>query len=294
MNNFKYQNKTKTSEEAMNSFKDFKKVMKKHNAISSAYKKVWKYSIVSSAVAGILVTAYLLYPSIEEPKKEVHTSVLSGPVKNKTKKQIQNQNIHFTPVKTTVNPPAKEAIKAPTETVTSVALEKERVISNSDVKVEEYNNHKESKPLKSPSKSASILSRENTNSNAWYTLNEKPREEIIKLPTLLVSNTAWPRKMKKAKLIKSPSITTVYESINQEIPIVNGMAYITTSTSKNKPKGHKLNGNYFPPGLIREIHKTSKSCILLLKDVEILIPGRGRVNIGDREIKINTDNQYIN
>ncbi len=294
MNNFKYQKKSKPSDESMNSFKDFKKVMKKHNAISSAYKTVWKYSIISSAAVGILVTTYLLYPSVEESKKEVHTSVLSRPIKNETKKQTQNQNIHFTPTKTTAHPLVKEAIKAPTETINSVTREKERVVSNSDDNTEKHSNHKELKPLKSPLKSTSILRRENTKPNAWYTLNEKPREEIIKLPTLLVSNTAWPKRMKKAKLIKSPSITTVYESINQEIPIVNGMAYITTSTSKIKPIGHKLNGNYFPPGLIRDIHKTSKSCVLLLKDIELLIPGRGRVNIGDREIKINMDNQRVN
>tara|TARA_B100000459_G_C8551719_1_gene189810 strand:+ start:49 stop:933 length:885 start_codon:yes stop_codon:yes gene_type:complete len=294
MNNFKYQNKTNTSEEKMNSFKDFKKVMKRHNAISSAYKKVLKYSIISSAAAGILVTAYLLYPSIEEPKNEVQTSILSGLVKKKTEKQIQNQNIQFNPVKTPANPIVKEVIKPTTETVTSFAVEKERMESNFDDNTEEYINHKELKPLKSPSKNASILSLEKINSNSWYTLNELPREETINLPTLLVSNTAWPKKITKGKLIKSPSITSVYENINQEIPIVNGMAYITTSTSKNKPLGHKLNGNYFPPGLIREIHKTNKSCILLLKDIEILIPGRGRINIGDREIKINTDNQYIN
>jgi hypothetical protein len=294
MNNFKYQKKSKPSEEEMNSFKDFTKVIKKHNAISSAYKKVWKYSITSSVAAGILVASYLLFPSVEEHKKEVQDSVLIGLSENKTKKQITNQNIHIKPIKAIANPPEKKAMLTPIERVTSVALEKEKVVTNSDDKTEDFNNLKELQLLKSPSKSAPIFSLESTNSNSWYTLNEKPQEEIIKLPTLLVSNVAWPKRMKKTKLIKSPSITTLYESINQEIPIVNGMAYITTSFSKKKPKGHKLNGNYFPPGLIRDIHKTSKSCILLLKDIEIVVPGRGRVNIGDREIKINTDNNRIN
>ncbi len=294
MNNFKYQKKSKSSDESMNSFKDFKNVMKKHNVISSAYKKVWKYSIISSAAAGILITSYLLYSSVEVSEKEFQTSASSDPVKNKTKKQFQNQNILFTPVKTTVNLHEKQAIKAPKETVTSVSVEKEIVVSNFDDEIEEDIKYKKLKPLKSPSKSRSISRRKNNNLNAWYTLNEKPLEEIIKLPTLLISNTAWPKNIKKSKLIKSPSITTVYESINQEIPIVNGMAYITSSTSKNKPRGHKLNGNYFPPSLIRDIHKTSKSCILLLKDIELIIPGRGRVNIGDREIKINMDNHRIN
>jgi hypothetical protein len=278
----------------MNSFKDFKNVMKKHNAISSAYKKVWKYSVISSVTAGILVTSYLLYPSLEVSEKEFHNSTSSRPVKNKAKQQIQNQNILFTPLNTKVNLNEKQAIKATKETVTSVSMEKEIVLSNSDDEIEEDISYKQLKPLKSPSKSGFTSRRENNNTNAWYTLNEKPREEIIKLPTLLVSNKAWPKNINKAKLITSPSITTVYQSINQEIPIVNGMAYITSSTSKDKPQGHKLNGNYFPPSLIRDIHKTSKSCILLLKDIELIIPGRGRVNIGDREIKINIDNHRNN
>tara|TARA_Y100000589_G_scaffold324457_1_gene360683 strand:+ start:484 stop:1368 length:885 start_codon:yes stop_codon:yes gene_type:complete len=294
MNNFKYQNKNNTSEEEMNSFKDFKKVLEKHKHISSAYKKLWKYSIISSAAAGILVTAYLLYPSAGEPQKEAHISILSVPVKNKIKKQIQNQNFHITPEGTLANPLVQEAKKPRIETVISFTQGKKSVESNFDDKTEDQVNHKELKPIKSPSKNKSSTSLEISNSNSWYVLNELPREEILKLPTLIISNSAWPKKIMKEKLIKSPSITTVYESINQEIPIVNGMAYITTSNSKNKPIGHKLNGNYFPPGLIREIHKIEKSCILLLKNIEILIPGRGRINIRDREIKINMDNEYTN
>ena len=85
----------------------------------------------------------------------------------------------------------------------------------------------------------------------------------------------------------------LYQGINREIPIVNGTAYITTEDATEKPIGHKLKGNVFPPGLIREIHKSSEASILLLKDIEFFIPGRGRINAGDLKIKIHQDKKYL-
>ena len=298
MNNFKYQKKIKPSEETINSFRDFKKVLKKHNAISSAYKTILKYSIISTAAAGSLIAAYFFYPKSENQKSEEYSTILSNPIKQKSQENTHQKSIdkieykpNITSKTTSTNNSEKESNTA----VSSISVDKEERLSIPNNQEKPLNNDEEEiKSTNKLSKTYQVADNDNEEIKAWYTLNEKPKEEIIRLPTLLVSNIAWPKRMKKAKLINSPSIKMVYQSINQEIPIVNGMAYITTSTSIEKPAGHKLNGNFFPPGLIREIHKTSKSCILLLKDVEILIPGRGKINIGDREIKINTDNHYIN
>ena len=48
MNNFKYQKKTNTSDEAINSFRDFDKVLGKHKAISAAYKSIWTYIFIAT------------------------------------------------------------------------------------------------------------------------------------------------------------------------------------------------------------------------------------------------------
>ncbi len=270
MNNFKYQKETKTSEEVINSFKDFDKVLNKHKSISSAYKSVWKYAYLSTAVVGISVTALLFSPENNEnklPETNLGSTIqeitrAEAPPKQSEKKRNQSTPVSASEVRikntTHGNLPKNEEIIT-TVNAKDVTIRKSEVIEK---KIE-------------PEK--------------WYILNEKPEKDIIKLPTLYVSNKAWPKKINKTSIIKSPNIMAFYESISQEIPIVNGTAYITTDDAAEKPIGFKLNGNTFHPGLIREVHKMKNSCVLLLKNIVLHIPGRGRVNIGDRRIEISSN-----
>ncbi len=272
MNKFKYQKKTNTSDESINSFRNFDKVLGKHEAISGAYKSIWKYIFIATGAAGISTTAFFLYPEHAEnnlSKKISQITVQESPKvivpvqhNEKPKKEIVQVSDYNNNTKksTSVNPENKKK---------SIIEGKIKKVSISEPKVLE----KEIAPEK------------------WFTLNEKPEKEIIKLPTLFVSNVAWPKKIEKTVLIKSPNIMAFYQSINQETPIVNGTAYITTENATEKPIGYKLSNSTFPPGLIREIHKTKSSSILLLKNIVLHIPGRGRVNIGDRKIEINQKKQ---
>ena len=272
MNNFKYQKKTKPSEEVVNSFKDFDKVLNKHKSISSAYKSIWKYVFIATGAAGISITTLFFYPESNEndlPKTNLSTTIQESTIADVPPQKNKKTKHESVPVlesessikKTTpVNVQKNEEVMIPVKTK-KVSLEKSEGVE------------------------------ERIELEKWYTLNEKSEKEIIKLPTLFVSNEAWPKKIKKTNLVKAPNIMAFYQSINQEIPIVNGTAYITTDDASEKPIGYKLSGNTFPPGLIREIHKTENSCILLLKNIVLHIPGRGRVNIGDRRIEINLKNK---
>ena len=93
----------------------------------------------------------------------------------------------------------------------------------------------------------------------------------------------------KTELIKFPNINALYTSVAREIPIVDGMAYVTSNSSKQKGIGVRLKGSNFPPALIRAIHKADNESVLLLKDLKLFIPGKGYINIGDKKIDIFSD-----
>jgi len=277
MNNFEYQKKAKTSEEAANSFKDFNKVLKKHNSISSAYKSIWKYVFITTGLAGASVVFLFFYTNSYENNLPKNTS--KNAIQTSIKKEIKHHNIERLQQKKDIE-----------------VIVVENVISE-PVRPEKKEQKKESGTLIDSNEFLvfdTTKFEKETHLDTWYTLNEKPEKEIIKLPTLFVSNIAWPNNIDKTKIVKLPSIIAFYEKINQEIPIVNGTAYITTDDATEKPIGYKLNGNIFPAGLIREIHKADETCILLLKNIEMYIPGRGRTNIGDKRIEINLDKKYLN
>ncbi len=274
MNNFKYQKKNKSSEEAMNSLKDFDKVLDKHKTISTAYKSIWKYVFIATGAAGISITALFIYTKPTENN-------LSNSIPKIT---IQEQ------VKADTPPNQNEL---PQDEFIKVVRESHVVKSNGNINTNKNEKSIVTEELNTVSIIDSTHVKKDVPIETWYTLNEKSEKEIIQLPTLFVSNEAWPVKIDKTTLVKTPKVMAFYQEINQEIPIVNGIAYITTENATEKPIGHKLKGNVFPPGLIREIHKSNETSILLLKDIELFIPGRGRINAGDLKIKINQDKKYL-
>jgi acyl-CoA synthetase (AMP-forming)/AMP-acid ligase II len=121
--------------------------------------------------------------------------------------------------------------------------------------------------------------------NNWYQLKEIETNKTW-VPTLYVSKLEWPEKLTQSELTRFPSINAIYKSVAKEIPIVDGLAYITKRNSKKRPKGYKISGNNFSPNLIRALHKAEKNSILLFKDITLFIPGKGRINIGDKIIDI--------
>lgn len=283
MNNFKYQKKPNTSEKSMNDFKDFNKVLDKHNGIVTSYKALWKWAIITTSSIGILAGLWFLTPSKQikpqkivtektqisvQPKKVIQEKL---PVKGDV---AQPEIIKKQPLVQNAEIPKK--ISKPTyltqvEKIEKPIEQKENFVKESKIEPAEVH---ESKP------------------EVWYTLNELPEKERIKLPTLFVSKTAWPSELTKTALVKSPKINAIYQSINRETPIVKGQAYITSKNQTQKPTKFNLKGDNFSPGLIRAIHKAQPNSILLLKNVTVFIPGQGYVNLGDRSIEIKLDKNY--
>ncbi len=283
MNDFKYQKKTNKSDDDLMAYKDFNKVLEKHGAISSSYKLVKKWAIISSA--GLAIGAGTIFFNLNKEEEIIATS-------NPTE-------IAFTSNKATIIP-TNNLIEEETPIV------KENHALTSMVEVQEKEVVFEEKPTPKEQElketqvvnenkdyqDSSAFKEQSFKPEVWYTVNEIPEKEKVKLPTLFVSKLAWPEKLTKTELVKFPHINALYKSVTREIPIVDGIAYITTNNSKQKENGVRLKGNNFPPALIRAIHKSDENSVLLLKDIKLFLPGKGYVNIGDKKIDIVMDRNY--
>lgn len=282
MNDFKYQKKTNQSDDDLMAHKDFSKVLQKHEAISNSYKLVKKWAIISSAGIAIL-TGVILFGSNrnEEPKENSITNQAANNQENQTIQPsfiASEEMVQSTPVEEIVN--------------TSIIPTEKKTEIKAVVEIEESNNKE---PIVEVEKTATTLTESKSEvfePEVWYNVNELPEQEKIKLPTLYVSKLAWPDHLTKTELVKFPNINAVYKSVAREIPIVDGMAYITANDSKIKEQGIRLKGNSFPPALIRAIHKSDENSILLLKDIKLFLPGKGYINIGDKKIDIMLDKNY--
>ena len=282
MNDFKYQKKTNKSDDDLMAYKDFNKVLQKHSVIKSSYNLVKKWAIISSA--GIAIGAAFIFFNLNEEEAV---------------KPSNSVELTATPEKATIIP-AKNLIVEETSiikenpNITNIVEIQEKDITTKEKIAPKEREFKESEVINENEDSQdSVLFKEQSfKPEVWYTVNELPESEKVKLPTLFVSKLAWPEKLTKTELVKFPNINDLYKSVAREIPIVDGMAYVTTNDSKEKENGIRLKGNNFPPALIRAIHKSDKNSVLLLKDIKLFLPGKGYVNIGDKKIDIVIDRNY--
>lgn len=287
MNDFKYQKKTKNSEEVMNSFKDFNQVLDKHKAISTSYKAVWKWAIAATSAVAVIVGLFMFNDNSESNnltpvaviKLEEKTETIPVSV-TQTKPVIvlaKNESPIESKVKVIKEVEPKKQIKI-TKPKRSVKKQQNIAITKKESKIE--------------IDTAKIIKEREDKLETWFSVNEKTPEERITLPNLYVSNFRWPNAIDKTQLVKSPTINAMYSGVARQIPIVGGKVYITELNSKVKPKGYSLKEGNFPPELIREIHRSGDNAILLFKDVKLLIPGRGPISVGDLQVKIQLDKNY--
>lgn len=283
MNDFKYQKKTNKSDDDLMAYKDFNKVLQKHSAIKSSYKLVKKWAIISSAglTIGAAFVLFNLYKKEEIVKSSNSIDIAALPEKA-TIIPVNNLTIEETPI-----------VKENHNITNVVEIQERKIISKENIKpIEEESKETESDIENEDSQDSLVFKEQSFKPEVWYTVNELPETEKVKLPTLFVSKLAWPDQLTKTELVKFPNINALYKSVAREIPIVDGMAYITTNDSKEKENGVRLKGNSFPPALIRAIHKSDENSVLLLKDIKLFLPGKGYVNIGDKKIDIVTDRNY--
>lgn len=284
MNDFKYQKKANKSDEDLLPYKDFNTVMQKHNAMASSYNLVKKWAIISTAGLAVVTVAILF--GMSDKNEEV------------TEHPIEIEAIQDTPSAIQPSLLAKEGAEvlvAQQEEITSINIvpETKPVFINEKSKSNEQENESVEVVNEKLEERDTLIKTSNAfEPTVWYTVNEIPDNERIKLPTLFVSKLAWPDQLTKTELVKFPNINALYKSVAREIPIVDGTAYITTNNSTYKESGIKLKGNNFPPGLIRAIHKADENAVLLLKDIKLFLPGKGYINIGDKKIDIVIDQNY--
>ncbi len=283
MNDFKYQKKTNKSDNDLIAYKDFNKVLQKHSAIKSSYNLVKKWAIISSAglTIGAAFVLFNLYKK-EEIVKSSNSIVIAALPEKAAIIPVNNLIIEETPI-----------VKENQNVTNVVEIQEKEIISKEKIKpIEEEPKETESDIENEDSQDSLVFKEQSFKPEVWYTVNELPETEKVKLPTLFVSKLAWPEKLTKTELVKFPNINALYKSVAREIPIVDGMAYITTNDSKEKENGIRLKGNSFPPALIRAIHKSDENSVLLLKDIKLFLPGKGYVNIGDKKIDIVMDRNY--
>lgn len=287
MNDFKYQKKDETSDEKIMSYKDFGYVMEKHRVITKSYAHVWKWSVSSSLVLGAAITGWMLWSNnqVNEP--------VSSPI------IVNERNIDFTPVNAISSIEVQEIDEIESqekvlETITAAEIKQTTVKNTSvDQKESEIRDIIESETnLVSETDSLSINTVKAEEPNVWYSVNELPEKEKINLPTLYVAKLPWPGELTKSELIKHPVINTIYKSVGREIPIVDGKVFITEINAEEPTDFHSLKSNNFPPALIRDIHTAGDNSVLLIKDLTLFIPGKGRVNMGDKLIMIKSDKKF--
>ena len=275
MNDFKYQNKPEVTDKVINDFKDFGQVLEKRNAIAKSYTRVKKWTISASVFTAITL-GIIVGLNIKELKNPV----------------IKNQD-PITSAGSFITQPVLASIKTTQPEIKVIeAKNKLSVIVNQTVKQntkEEIVDQKETKSevgVFENQEDVSINKKPKQESNNWFTLSEIPINNRPSLPTLYISKLAWPNSLPKKDLVKFPNIDAIYTSLNRQVPIVDGMVYVTNASETTKPKGFRITGNTFPPGLIRDIHKAKNNSILLIKDLILFIPGKGRISIGDKKIEI--------
>lgn len=275
MNDFKYQNKPEVTDKVINDFKGFGQVLEKRNAIAKSYTRVKKWTI-SASIFTAITFGIIVGLNIKELKKPV----------------IKNQDL-ITSAGSFNPQPVLASIKTTQPEIKVIeAKNKLSVIVNQTIKQntkEEIVTQKETKSevdVFANQEDVSINKKPKQESNNWFTLSEIPINNRPSLPTLYISKLAWPNSLPKKDLVKFPNIDAIYTSLNRQVPIVDGMVYVTNALETTKPKGFRITGNTFPPGLIRDIHKAKNNSILLIKDLILFIPGKGRISIGDKKIEI--------
>ena len=288
MNDFKYQEKQKNSDKAMNAFKDFDKVLSKHKAIHSSYSKMWKIAIAATTTFGVL--AGLFYFNKKEPQV-IENKTISRINDNYFKNPKDENNVFLTVSQNTKREDKVDATKK-TEPTQKEKNKKEKNKKFETQSVISQDLLKDYKKTSIQNNKNLIEQSEKKIETAWFKTNEVATSERTKIPTLYISKIAWPEKLTKTELTRFPKINAIYKAVAREIPIVDGIAYITKRDSKEKPKGYKINGNNFPPSLIRALHKAEDNSILLFKDITLFIPGKGRENIGDKIIEIDFNKKY--
>lgn len=281
----KYNKKNKISDEDILKTKNFDQVLRKHAQISKSYQLLRTIGFIGAAgFVGAL--GWLIFKPSNENKTApivAEKSVQSVPVKTVSKPQ----EVDLTNASEVKNHEEEATIifsSAPTSNASSIKQDEQKTpeenISTMIIASQDQ-----------PEPKDTLVTKHNAN-ESWYLFNPIPLEKRTKLPTLLVAKHSWPTVLSKGVLVKSPELKTIYRSINREVPITKCEVYITQENAEIKPQSFSIKSGTFPPGLIRAIHKANENDILLFQNIEVFLPGKGRVKFGDYKVKIGTEKGY--
>ena len=275
MNDFKYQNKPEVPDKVITDFKDFGQVLEKRNAIAKSYSKVKKWTISASIFTAITV-GVIIGLNIKERENPV--------IKNQDPITLAG-SFNAQPVLASIKTKQPE-VKVIEEKNKLDVFVNQTAKQNTEEEIVVQKETKSKGDIFAKQEDTLINKKPEQEANNWFTLSEIPLNKRPSLPTLYVSKLAWPNSLPKKDLVRFPNIDAIYTNLNRQVPIVDGMVYVTNELETTKPKGFRITGNTFPPGLIRDIHKAKNNSILLIKDLILFIPGMGRVSIGDKKIDI--------
>lgn len=284
----KYNKIPKVSDQEILKTKNFNNVLKKHAEIKKSYKllKTIGYLGIAS-FAGIL--GYLIYDQSTDNNalnvKETTITKESLPLNPK-----QNIEITETVPSEEICDDDQTETKQNTSTIENkpkhqvATVEKKSPIEKEVITIQED----------SIITSTTQVSNEVSNKNTWFNYAPPTKERLTVLPTIIIAKHSWPEVLSKSALIQAPELNTVYQSVNREVPITRCNVFITQEDATTQPKAYNIKNGTFPPGLIRAIHKAAVNDIILFKNIEVFLPGKGRVEFGDYKIKIGSEKDYNN
>lgn len=294
MNNYKIKHKRQHTDAELQKHKNFDKVLQRQAAIKTSYSKVLKLTLGLSALSAIVLSYFIFSTSpsttneIVQVETTINTSQKQQKELAKSTDAIQNTSIS-NHIKVTTR--AVENNDEP-KIIKDEVLKKENQLQANHVKQKHKNEQIETLIQKDLTDDIPEDSVKQVKANKWLMVSEIPLNERTKLPTLFVSKKRWPDVLTKSLLVKNPTIFAIYEGIGREAPVVAGTAYIVNENSNEKPSFFKIKDNNFPAGLIRAIHSASDNSTLIIKNLQVFIPGQGRVILGDKRIEVIKDEEY--
>lgn len=294
MNNYKIKHKRQHTDAELQKHKNFNKVLQRQATIKTSYSKVLKLTFGLSALSAIVLSYFIFStsPSTSNEIAQVETTNNTSQTQRKklakSTDAIQNTSISNN-IKLTTH--AVENNDEP-KIIKNEVLKKEKQLQASHAKQKHKNKQIETLIQKDLTANIPEDSVKQVKGNQWLMVSEIPLNERTKLPTLFISKKRWPNVLTKSLLVKNPTIFAIYEGISREAPVVAGIAYIVNENSNEKPAFFKINDHNFPAGLIRAIHSASDNSTLIIKNLQVFIPGQGRVTLGDKRIEVIKDEEY--
>ena len=276
MKDFNFKEKEVVKDEDILKYKNFNKVLEKHKTITKSYttiKKIWG-GIILFSVFGVISFYNLKNETAPSKPHDFTEQKTSTPIKPIIVKALEKSSkTEKTPMIKAVNTREKKHI---TEVEKTNNKEEKEFITKDQPK----DNIKELVLIKSNKKVETL--------DDYYHLQQKTKQDRIKLPTLFIAGKPWPTIIRKRDFIRQPNITAAYTKLNKEVPIIS-YAIMRVDPADYKKENNKIfyNDGWQPTAsILREAHRSKSGEFIIYKNIIVFIPGMGRVNIGDLKVEI--------